>query len=111
MTRVVRMEDTPAFASVPGLVTHALVGDGAMLNVSRLEPGAVIELHSHPHEQVGYVVDGSVVLTCAGMERTLTAGDAYQITGGDEHALRAGPEGARVVDTFDPVREDYRAAS
>jgi quercetin dioxygenase-like cupin family protein len=108
MTRVVRLEDTKPFASVPGVVTRAIVGEGAMLNVSRLEPGAVIAPHRHPHEQVGYVVAGSLVLTVDGADRHLEAGCAYQITGESEHALRAGANGAEVVDTFHPVRDDYR---
>jgi quercetin dioxygenase-like cupin family protein len=110
VTRIVRMEATRPFEAVPGVVTHAIVGEAAMLNVSRLAPGAVIALHSHPHEQVGYVTEGSVMLTAEGVERALEPGDAYQIPGGGEHALRAGPGGAQVIDTFHPVREDYREA-
>ena len=110
MTRIVRMDATRPFDAVPGVVTHAIVGEDAMLNVSRLAPGAVIALHSHPHEQIGYVTEGSVTLTAEGVERTLEAGDAYQIPGGGEHALQAGAGGAQVVDTFHPVREDYREA-
>ena len=31
------------------------------------------------------------------------------IPGGVEHSARCGPEGATVIDVFQPVREDYRA--
>ncbi len=33
---------------------------------------------------------------------------AYQIPGGIEHSARVGSEGCRVLDIFQPVREDYR---
>jgi hypothetical protein len=33
----------------------------------------------------------------------------YVLPGGVEHSAHAGPEGATVVDVFQPVREDYRA--
>ena len=35
--------------------------------------------------------------------------DAYVIPGGVEHGARCGPEGATVIDVFQPVREDYKA--
>jgi hypothetical protein len=34
--------------------------------------------------------------------------DAYQLDGHLGHAARAGDAGCRVLDIFQPVREDYR---
>jgi quercetin dioxygenase-like cupin family protein len=80
-----------------------------MLNVTELEPNAEIAPHSHPHEQVGTVLEGDVMMTVDAERHELRAGDAYAIPGGAEHALRAGGAGAKLADTFHPVREDYRA--
>jgi threonine aldolase len=96
--------DTP-----PGVRTRAIVGDAAMLNVTELEPHAVISPHSHPHEQVGTVLEGTVTLDVAGQRHVLDAGAAYAIPGGAEHALEAGAAGAKLADTFHPVREEYRS--
>jgi threonine aldolase len=98
-----------AVGSPPGVRTRAVVGDSAMLNVTELEPHAEIASHSHPHEQVGTVLEGAVALTVDGERHELRAGDAYAIPGGAQHALTAGRAGARLADTFHPVREDYRA--
>ncbi len=78
-----------------------------MLNMIELEPGAVVDEHSHPHEQLGLVVDGVLVLRIDGVEHRLPAGH-YQIPGGVPHAALAEGGLCRVLDVFHPVREDYR---
>ena len=92
-----------------GVQIKALFGDAAMLNLVELEPNAAVPLHSHPHEQLGYVVSGEIVMTIAGEDHTLGVGQAYTIPGGTEHAGTAGAEGCAVLDFFHPIREDYRA--
>jgi quercetin dioxygenase-like cupin family protein len=93
----------------PGVRMQPLFGDGAMLNLLEFEPGATVAPHSHPHEQLGLVLEGELLLTIAGVEHRLVPDGAYDIPGGVEHAASAGPEGCRVLDVFQPVREDYRA--
>jgi quercetin dioxygenase-like cupin family protein len=85
-----------------------LFGDGVMLNLLELEPGSLVDEHSHEHEQLGLVISGTLVLRIEGVEHRLSAGHGYQISGGVPHA--AWPEGGvcRVLDVFHPIREDYR---
>jgi quercetin dioxygenase-like cupin family protein len=109
VSRVLRLADEDPVFEAGGATTRAILGDGAMLNLTELAPGAEIEHHSHPHEQVGIVLAGSITLTVESEVHELGAGCAYQLTGGAVHALKAGAEGARLVDTFNPIREDYRA--
>ena len=40
--------------------------------------------------------------------RMLESGDIYIIPGGVEHSARTGQESARVMDVFNPVREEYK---
>jgi hypothetical protein len=47
----------------------------------------------------------------AGDEHLLRAMDAYTLPGDLEHEAQAGPQGALVLDVFQPVREDYREAA
>ena len=73
----------------------------------RIEDGAAVPEHAHPHEQVVNVLEGELSLTVDGAERVLHAGDVLVIPGGTSHSARAtGP--SRVLDVFNPVREDYR---
>ena len=104
---VVRLRAAAPLDLAPGVSMRPLFGEGAMLNLLEFEPGAHVAPHEHTHEQLGYVVEGTLVLAIAGTEHRLQPGDAYQIPGGTEHA--AWSEGrCLVLDVFQPVREDYR---
>jgi quercetin dioxygenase-like cupin family protein len=74
----------------------------------RIEPGAEVPEHDHPHEQVVNVLEGKLSLTVDGEEMTLGPGDVVVIPGGVRHTARGVAGGARVLDVFSPVRETYR---
>ena len=50
---------------------------------------------------------GTQVLIVDGEEHALGPMQGYALPGGVEHSAYCGPEGALVVDIFQPVREDY----
>jgi quercetin dioxygenase-like cupin family protein len=104
----VRLDATRAFDLAAGVTGRPLFGEGAMLNLIEFEPGAVVPLHSHPHEQLGIVLRGVQVLVVDGVEHPLGPMEAYVLPGGVEHSAHCGPDGATVLDVFQPVREDYR---
>jgi quercetin dioxygenase-like cupin family protein len=93
----------------PGVRMSPLFGEGAMLNLLEFAPGARVPEHAHPHEQLGMVLEGELVLHIDQVERRLRPGHAYRIPGGILHAAWT-DEGmpCRVLDVFQPVREDYR---
>lgn len=92
-----------------GVTMRALFGDAAMISLVELEPHAAVPMHSHPHEQFGYVVSGEIVMSIGSEEHRLQPGAAYVIPGDTEHSGTAGANGCAVLDIFHPVREDYRA--
>ena len=106
--RFVHFDYVKAFELAPGVTGRPLFGAGAMINLIELEPGAVVPLHSHPHEQLGIVIRGLAVMVVEGVEHECGPMDAYAIPGGIPHSARFGPEGATVLDIFQPVREEYR---
>ncbi len=103
-----RNADAPPVEMLPGLVRRTLAdGESLMLCEFTFEADVEIPTHSHPHEQVGYVVSGRIRLTVGGQSRELGPGDSYRAPSGVPHsALTLEP--AVVVDTFSPPREDYR---
>jgi quercetin dioxygenase-like cupin family protein len=107
----ISFNDERAFQMTDGVTAKALFGAGAMINLVELEPGAVVKLHSHPHEQLGMILRGSMNLVVDGTDHVLEEMDAYTLPGGIEHQGIAGPQGALVLDVFQPVREDYRQAA
>lgn len=105
---VTPLTESGPLSLAPGVRMYPLFGDAVQLNLVDLDPNAVVSLHSHPHEQLGYVISGEITMTIGGVDHLLRPGDAYQIPGDVEHAARAGEAGCRVLDVFHPVREDYR---
>jgi quercetin dioxygenase-like cupin family protein len=104
----VRLDSVRDFELAPGVNGRPLFGDGAMLNLIRFDPGATVPLHSHPHEQLGLVLEGMQALVVDGVAYELGPLEAYVLPGGVEHSAYCGPEGALVLDVFRPVREDYQ---
>lgn len=92
----------------PGLTARIFAGDHAMLSVVSLEPNAEGKVHSHPQEQWGVILEGEAVRIQDGEEIPVKAGDFWRTPGGVSHSLRAGPQGARVLDIFSPPRDEYR---
>ncbi|HXG09048.1 MAG TPA: cupin domain-containing protein [Gemmataceae bacterium] len=92
----------------PGVTIATCAADKMMLALARLEPHAVVEEHSHPHEQVGMVVEGRAIFIIGGEEKILQPGDFYRIPGNVRHKVIALDQPVRALDIFCPVREDYR---
>ena len=92
----------------PGVSTRIFPGDHAMLSVVRLDPGCESEIHSHPQEQWGVLLEGTGVRIQDGEEIAVSAGDFWRTPPNVTHAFRAGQEGARVLDVFSPPRDEYR---
>src|SRR5713226_6330720 len=70
--------------------------------------GWVGSVHSHPHDQVVYVVRGHLKVTCQGKTFDMRTGDSFVVRGGVEHGASA-LEDSLVIDVFTPCREDYIA--
>jgi quercetin dioxygenase-like cupin family protein len=64
-------------------------------------------LHSHPHEQISYIVSGKVIYFLGSEQRTLEAGDMVTIAPNVPHAIQTLSPKVRLVDAFTPVREDF----
>ncbi len=93
-----------------GLDTRIFPGENVMLSVVRIGANKSGEVHSHPQEQWGVMLEGSGVRIQDGVEHEVRAGDFWQTPGQVEHGFKAGPEGAVVLDVFSPPRDEYRRA-
>lgn len=92
----------------PGAWRRTLAtGERQMMCQFRLARDAVVPMHSHPHEQVGYVLEGRVKMTIGGKVHDLEPGDSYFIPGGMEHNAVAATD-CMILDVFSPPREEYR---
>jgi quercetin dioxygenase-like cupin family protein len=92
----------------PGVHIYTMAAQQMMLSYVDLEPNSVVELHQHPHEQMGLLLDGELTFTVGDETKRLSPGEMWRIPGGVPHTCTAGPRGAKAIDVFCPVREDYR---
>ena len=92
----------------PGIAARTFWGEKMLVSIVDLAPNMPLPAHSHPHEQVGTVLEGSLTFTIAGETKQLTRGQVFIVPGDVEHSAHTGPEGATVMDVFSPVREDLK---
>lgn len=103
-----RQTDLPKKKMAEGIQLSAVWGEGAMITFFDLEEGAVIPLHSHPHEQITFLVAGELAFTVAGETRNLKAGDGCIIAAHEEHTIVVTKGPARALDAWHPLREEYK---
>jgi quercetin dioxygenase-like cupin family protein len=76
-------------------------GKEVVIGTATLAPGASIGYHTHPGDEAGYVLKGSMVLKTEGQpDRLLKAGDSFFNARGAVHSVVAGPDGAMAVSSW-----------
>jgi len=101
-------EECGSHTIFPGVRVQTAACEQMMLSLAILEPHAVVEEHSHPHEQVGMMIEGRAIFWVGGEEKTLGPGDMYRIPGNVCHKVVALDQTVKALDIFNPVREEYR---
>ena len=72
----------------------------------RLAQGSQLPVHSHPHEQTGYLVAGKIRLTIGAETYEVEPGDSWCIPGHVAHSATA-LENSVAIEVFSPVRKEY----
>ena len=104
---VVRAAAAKESSPEPGLRRYVgAYNDKLFLAEHRMEKGWVGAAHSHPQEQIVYVISRHLRATCAGETADLRGGDSFVVQGGVEHQASA-LEATHVIDVFTPCRTDY----
>jgi quercetin dioxygenase-like cupin family protein len=73
----------------------------------RMDAGAVLPMHAHPHDQITYVISGRYEFTVGDETTVMEPGMTALIPGGVIHGGKT-LTACHVIDLFAPVREDYR---
>jgi quercetin dioxygenase-like cupin family protein len=93
--------------AIDGIHHKTLVhGDKTLMVEFRLQQGAILPIHSHPHEQTEYLVKGQIRLTIGSDVHEVRPGDSWCISGDTPHCAEI-LEDSVAVEVFAPVREDY----
>ncbi len=97
------MADSPGFKRVE-LERHDIGNPGheAVLARGEINPGAAVPKHTHPGEEVAYVLEGSVTLEVDGKPpATLQAGDVFFIPAGTIHSAKnIGQNPVKILSTY-----------
>lgn len=98
-----------AAADLGGGVTRKVLSYSENLMTVELhfKKGAVGAKHSHPHEQIGYIVSGRLIYQEEGCaDKELQTGDTYYVKSGAVHGIEA-LEDTVLLDVFTPMRKDF----
>ena len=91
----------------PGLKRQVMSFSPAMMLVRHtMVKGWVGTKHSHPHEQLVYIVKGGIRFEYPGGTFEARTGDSFLVPSEVEHQATAF-EDSEVLDIFTPMREDY----
>lgn len=102
-----KKSDSGYLEPVKGVQLKTLVhGEKTHLCKFKLQKGSVLTAHSHPHEQTGYLVSGSLKFRIGDEAFDAAEGDSWNIPGGMEHAVEV-LEDSAIVEVFSPLREEY----
>ncbi|HEX6191724.1 MAG TPA: cupin domain-containing protein [Chitinophagaceae bacterium] len=91
----------------PGLTGYYAHGKHLTLGYVEIKAGSDLPAHQHVHEQITYIVEGELDMNIDGKQCLLKAGMYYVIPSGVIHGAVAHVD-CKVIDVFNPVREDYR---
>ena len=82
--------------------------DKIMLVYYEIKPETVFPEHSHPHEQMGFIIKGQCEITTPNQKETVKAGTTYYFQSNEKHKVKTtGNEKCIIIDAFHPPREDF----
>jgi quercetin dioxygenase-like cupin family protein len=94
----------------PLLGRQLVVGQNIMLARVLLKKGCVVPEHSHPNEQVTYILEGALKFWIDGREIVIQAGETLTIPPNMPHKAEA-VEDTVDLDVFYPPRADWMSGS
>ncbi|MCL2584355.1 MAG: cupin domain-containing protein [Streptosporangiales bacterium] len=95
----------------PGVTRRSFSGEGATLSWGTLTPGHEPRPHTHPHEQIVYIMSGHGTFTVGDETVDVTEGDMLVVPSNELHyAVAGGDEPMVDLSIFNPRREDYYRA-
>jgi unsaturated pyranuronate lyase len=106
-SQLVKLADRSESSPEAGLRRQVLAYTPELMLVRHLlEPGWIGTRHSHPQEQLVYVIRGHIRVELGDSVIDAHAGDSLIVSGGMEHQARALEE-SEVLDVFTPFRSEY----
>jgi quercetin dioxygenase-like cupin family protein len=101
------LSDYPNKTLFPGFEGKIFHTEQATLSYWQIAAGSVLPVHAHMHEQTTHLLSGNLQLTIGNETKTLEPGMFAIIPSNEPHSGLAITD-CVVLDTFLPVRDDYK---
>ena len=92
----------------PGITGYYAHGEKHSFGLVEIKAGSSVPNHQHANEQITYIIEGQLDMIIDGKPCTLIAGMCNVIPSNIPHSAIAATD-CKVIDTFSPVREDYKS--
>jgi quercetin dioxygenase-like cupin family protein len=102
--RIVRFEDQPEEEASEERSFRYLVNDGEITQFVGIVQPSKAPFHSHPYDEVGYIIEGNGIAHVDGEEIPLKQGSCFHLVPGQTHCIEnTGPGAMRILGVFHPA--------
>ncbi|MDD3415560.1 MAG: cupin domain-containing protein [Lachnospiraceae bacterium] len=103
---IIKRSEIKRKKTATGIMLQEL-GRGQLMNALHwdIESGSVVDWHSHPAEQFGYVIKGRFIIFFENEEFEIHEGDCYYVPSNVSHKFIALGD-TEAIDIFNPIKED-----
>ena len=105
--RVYRAAELPVIKIAPGASATIAWGKGALLELLEVQPNVSLAAEVLAGEAITLVQEGSLTYTVGNRTLQLGKDEFLYLTPRTKRLLKAGPQGAKAIEVFSPVRLDH----
>ena len=98
------LKDREAKKMAAGVSVKTFWGERMLASIITVEAGSSMPMHSHPHEQIGFVLEGRGKMVIGDKEEIIGPGLLYVIPSNVPHGGGSIEENIVILDIFSPVR-------
>ncbi len=107
---IINRNDLKKIAMAEGFEARFIHTNQLTMGYWEIKAGSPFPMHSHPHEQMSYILEGELEAEMDGKKQILKTGDFLAIRPNAIHGGKALTD-SKLIDVFYPVREDYKKLS
>jgi len=92
----------------PGVKRKIITGKDLMFVLYEIAPNQGLAMHKHPHEQLGYILEGEAEFIIGEEKTVMKAGTVFHVPPNVIHGGKViGEQPLIELDVFHPIREDF----
>ncbi len=107
MSFFIDLADVGEREMIPGFFAKFVHAGSMTVSFWEIRKGHSLPEHSHPHEQVTNLIQGSFEMTVEGETKVIGPGSVVVIPPNARHSAKSLTD-CIILDVFHPVRDDYR---